>query len=236
MLVRGRMTTEVVTVTPETTIAEALRITRGNRIRHLPVVEDGRLAGVVSDRDLRLALPPIWAAEHAALQQALEERTVAEVMTPEVIAVAPDTVIEEAGKLMAANHIGCLPVLDGDTLVGIITETDVLLAFVQVFGADRPSSRVEVRMRNRPGELARVVRVVGIDHAVNISGLVVPPADDAPESVAIMHLQTLDPRSIVLALRRLGYTVGWPAVELDDPSVYEEQEAARRRDVPYVEL
>jgi hypothetical protein len=77
-------------------------------------------------------------------------------------------------------------------------------------------------MPNRPGELARVVRVIGIEHRINISGLIVPPTGHNELSTAIIQLHTTDPLPVIEALRRLGYTVGWPAIELDPDALPEE--------------
>lgn len=214
MLVRSRMTPDVKTVSPETTLAEALSVCRTHRIRHLPVVSGDRLVGLVTDRDLRLAVPPVWADRHEELQEALRKRTVGELMTSRIISASPDLPVEEAGKLLYENRIGCLPILEDNRLIGILTETDLLRAFVELFGTAQPSSRVEVRMANKPGELSRVVRVIGIEHRINITGLVLPPTDSSSESIAIMHLATLHPGPIVEALRKLGYTVGWPSLDL----------------------
>ncbi len=216
MLVRSRMTPDVKTVSPGTKLAEALALARTHRIRHLPVLENGRLVGLVTDRDLRLAMPPVWADSREELQQALHTKTVGELMTRNIITTSPDLPVEEAGKLLYENRIGCLPVLEDDALVGILTETDLLRAFVELFGSGQPSSRVEVKMPNKPGELARVVRVIGIEHQINITGLVLPPTESAAESLAIMRLQTLQPGPLVGALRKLGYQVGWPSLDLPD--------------------
>lgn len=216
MLVRSRMTPDVITVTPDTTLAEALSVARTHRIRHLPVLNGGRLVGLVTDRDLRQAMPPVWADRQEELQLALRTRKVGEVMTTTIITTSPDLPVEEAGKLLYQNRIGCLPVLEEERLVGILTETDLLRAFVELFGTGEPSSRVEVRMPNKPGELARVVRVIGIEHRVNITGLVLPPTDSGDMSLAIMHLQTLNPGPVIAALRKLGYPVGWPSLDLED--------------------
>lgn len=214
MLVRSRMTADVITVSPDTTLAEALGVARTHGIRHLPVLEDGRLVGMVTDRDLRLAMPPVWANQHDELQQALHRRTVGELMITDLITTTPDTPVEEAGKILYEKRIGCVPVIENDELVGILTETDLLRAFVELFGTGQASSRVEVRMPNKPGELARVVRAIGIEHRINITGLVLPPTDSVHESLAIMHLQTLNPRPIITALRKMGYDVGWPSLDL----------------------
>lgn len=215
MLVRSRMTPNVHTASPDTTLAEALAITREHRIRHLPILEDGRLVGLLSDRDLRLAIPPAWAAQHDELLAALNDRHVREIMVTDLITVATDTPIEDAARLLYTHRIGCLPVLDDGALVGILTETDLLRAFTELFGAPTPTTRVEVQMPNRPGELARVVRLIGIENRVNIAGMIVPPVDVGEPCVAIMQLQTQSPHQIIYALRKCGYRVGSPSLETD---------------------
>jgi acetoin utilization protein AcuB len=214
MLVRSRMTRDVKTVSPDTSLADALNVSRTHRIRHLPVVVGTRLVGLVTDRDLRLAMPPIWAAQQEELHRALHTRTVGEVMATRIITASPDLPVEDAGKLLYENRIGCLPVLEEDRLTGILTETDLLRAFVELFGTTQPSSRIEVRMPNKPGELARVVRLIGIEFRINITGLVVPPMPTGEDSLAIIHLQTLNPAPVAEALTKIGYQVGWPSLDL----------------------
>lgn len=227
MLVRSKMTRDVITASPDTTLAGALEITRNNRIRHLPIVENGKLVGLISDRDLRLATPPVWAADHADLLQALKTHTVGEHMISTIISIAPNAPIEEAAQLMYSNRIGCLPVLDGDALVGILSETDLLRAYAELFGVQRNSTRIEVLMPDRPGELARVVRLIGIEMRANIVGMVVPPIE-GQRSLAIMHVQVDDPESIMEALRKIGYHVGSPSVDLDAvPAANAEPKRAR---------
>jgi len=235
MLVRSRMTSHVHTVAPDTTLAEALAVTRQHRIRHLPVMQDERLVGLLSDRDLRLAIPPAWAVEHEELLAALHQRTVAEVMVTSLITVSSDTPIEDAAKLLHTHRIGCLPVVDGEALAGILTETDLLRAFTELFGAHLQSTRLEVQMPNRPGELARVVRLIGIENRVNITGMVVPPLKGGAEAVAIIHLQTPDATSLVYALRKMGYRVGTPSLETDptvDAPVTDDRPQGRRENLP----
>jgi acetoin utilization protein AcuB len=135
----------------------------------------------------------------------------------DIITVAPDTPVEEAAKLLYTNRIGCVPVMEDDVMIGILTETDLLRSFVQLFGSRDTTSRIEVRMPNKPGELARVVRLIGIENRVNICGMVVPPVTGA-ESIAIMHLQTGEPRRIIESLRKMGYAVGLTALDIDPDS------------------
>jgi acetoin utilization protein AcuB len=121
MPVRQIMTRRVVTLRPETTLVEARRLLDEHRIRHLPVLVDGRLAGIVSDRDLRSA-----AGAHRP------QTAVDEIMTPTPFTVGPDTRVEEAARLMLDHRVGGLPVVEAGQLVGIVTSDDLLRALLVV--------------------------------------------------------------------------------------------------------
>ena len=137
MKVGDLMTTgRLVTAAPDTPIFDARQRMLERRIRHLLVTEpDGSLAGIVTDRDIRLNLPSqatslsIWEINHL-----LTKLTVGEVMTRSLITVGPERAAHEAAQLMLDHAIGALPVTQGGRLVGILTETDVLRAFVWLAG------------------------------------------------------------------------------------------------------
>lgn len=217
MLVQDRMTRDPVAVSPDHTLADALRLTREHRVRHLPVVAGGALAGILSDRDVRLAMPsPLGEAD--ADRAAFPGRTpVAEVMTRDVITVGPRETVEDAARLLHRHRIGALPVVDAEgRLLGILSETDVLRAFVELLGIATPSSRLEVALPDRPGELARAMGVLG-ELGLNVTGLMVPPAGRRADGrrVAVVHVNTIDPREAVEALERAGWEVGWPSLDAD---------------------
>ncbi len=131
MRVRDIMTTIPITVSPATPMLDARRLMEERRIRHLLVTEDHRLVGIVTDRDIRLNLPsPATTLSIWELNELLARLTVGEVMTRNVIAVDPDRDASEAAAILLAEKIGGLPVLHGGQLVGIVTETDFLGAFV----------------------------------------------------------------------------------------------------------
>src|SRR5688500_6614265 len=126
MPVRRRTTANVLTVSPRTTLGEALAMTREHTMRHLPVLDNGELVGILTDRDLRLAAPPVWASDtdYAALRATFEQKTIADVMTSHALVSTIETMpIEDAASLMYQHRIGCLPVMRGRELVGILTET-----------------------------------------------------------------------------------------------------------------
>ncbi len=162
MLVGERMSRPVITVHPETPMQEALNLMRNEKIRRLPVVDkSGRLVGIVTEKDLLHASPSsatslsVW-----ELNYLLSKITVDEVMTREVVTVTEDTPIEEAARLMVDNHAGGLPVMRGEEVVGIITETDLFKIFLELLGAREAGVRISALVRNVPGELARLTRAV----------------------------------------------------------------------------
>ena len=216
MLVKHQMTHAPVSVAPGDSLAHALRLTREHRIRHLPVVQGEELVGILSDRDIRLAMPsPLTVAdpERAAF---LEGTPVARVMTREVITAGPFDTLEDAADQLCRHRIGALPVVDAHgRLVGMLSETDVLHAFAAVLAAGGPSSRLEVELPDRPGELARVLHVVGDELHLNITSLMVLPQEHAGRKTAIVHLGTIDPREAIAALEAAGARVGWPSLEGD---------------------
>jgi acetoin utilization protein AcuB len=162
MLVRERMTANLVTVSPHTSVPEALRLMRGKRIRRLPVLDGhGHLVGIVSDKDLLHAQPSqattlsVW-----EIPELLAKITVEHVMSREVITVTADTPLEEAARLMADRRIGGLLVMDGDTLAGIITETDLFKALLAMAGGRRPGVRITVRAPGLKGTLAKITGAI----------------------------------------------------------------------------
>jgi acetoin utilization protein AcuB len=134
MRVAERMRTAVVLVSPSDSVRTALKLLGEQQIRHLPVVKDGKLVGIVTDRDIRLVFPSAVTAgnkEQDALD-VLEKLSVGQIMTKRVITVSPEASIADAARLLLERRIGGLPVVHGDLLVGIITKTDILAAFVEI--------------------------------------------------------------------------------------------------------
>ena len=131
MRVSDLITGPPITIAPETPVLEARRVMQTRAIRHLLVVEDGLLVGIVTDRDIRLNMPsPATTLSVWEVNYLLARLTVREVMTRSVIVVEPDRPARDAAFLLLTEKIGALPVVDGERLVGIVTETDFLRAFV----------------------------------------------------------------------------------------------------------
>ena len=132
MNVRELMTTSPITVGPETPVLDARQLMIDKRFRHVLIAEGPKLLGIVTDRDIRLNLPsPATSLSVWEINYLLARLTVASVMTKSLVTVSPRQDTREAALLMLDHKIGALPVVDGGQLMGIITETDLLRAYVK---------------------------------------------------------------------------------------------------------
>lgn len=150
MRVSEIMSQEIVTVTPDKRVGHALQLMQKQQIRHLPVVEGGRMVGWLTSRDLREVL----------LASMLEKITVADVMVRAPISVRPDTGVEEAARLVKEHKIGGMPVLDGDRLVGVVTMLDVIGAFLTLLSLIRSSSRLDLLLEDQPEAMEAAGRII----------------------------------------------------------------------------
>lgn len=177
MLVRFRMTPDPVTVSPNVSVLEALRLMNDRKIRRLPVVDSGKLVGIVTDRDLLLASPsPATTLAIWEIHDLLGKLTVEKVMASEVISVDEETPLEEAARIMADNRVGGLPVLRGGKLVGIISESDLFKTLLLLLGGRRPGVRITVATRGERGVLAEITSAIA-EAGGNIVGLAFSEVD-----------------------------------------------------------
>lgn len=157
MFVRSYMTPEPVTVSPDDNFPQAMSVIRKQKIRHLPVVEQGRLVGVLVEKDLVSNQPsPATTLSLYEIYSLLETIRVRQIMTCPVITVEGGCPVEEAARIMVENTISCLPVMDGEKLVGIITETDVFKVLMEVLGGREEGVRFTLRLPERVGALANI--------------------------------------------------------------------------------
>lgn len=161
MLIGERMSYPVITVPTDMPINEALTLMRREKIRRLPVTDKGNLVGIVSDVDLLNASPsPATSLSIWEMNYLLSKITVKDVMTKQVLTVFEDTPIEEAARIMADNKIGGLPVVRGQEVVGIITETDLFKIFLELMGAREKGIRMTIMVDNVPGQLAKIANAI----------------------------------------------------------------------------
>lgn len=204
MLVRDRMSKNPITTSPSASVPDALQVMRGSKVRQLPVLNDkGKLVGIVSQEDLlRVSPSPATSLSVYELTYLLERLKVEEVMTQEVITVTEDVALEEAGRIMADNRISGVPVMRGEDLVGVITESHLFNVLVDLFGARKPGVRLILHLPEVLGTLSKLTGAIS-----SLGGVVVAFGEiDEPENerlVATMKIQNIDRDTLVKAVEPL---------------------------------
>jgi acetoin utilization protein AcuB len=193
MLVEERMTHNPITIRDDTSLFDALRIMRENKIRRLPVLDKrDKLVGIVSDKDLLYASPsPATSLSVWEISYLTAKITVRELMTKEVITICEDCPMEEAARIMADNKIGGLPVMRGDALVGIITETDLFKIFLELLGAREQGTRFTLLVPERKGMLADISAQVA-EMGGNIVALGTFLGEDPTNRLITLKVQDVD--------------------------------------------
>ena len=207
MIVEEIMSKNVLTLTPEATIQDAMQALNKNRIRHIPIVDNNHeLIGIVTDRDIRDASPSIFHSD-----EHLEDflKPVTAIMKRDVITAHPLDFVEEISSLFYEHNIGCLPICEEDKVVGMVTETDMLHTLVQLMGAHQPSSQIEIRVENIAGKLADIANIFK-NRKVSITSVLVYPCKDLNYKILVFRVQTMDPRSLIADIEKEGYKVLWP--------------------------
>jgi len=158
MIIRDVMTKAPVTVTEDTNVTEAKALMTKNNFSKLPVLDKSkRVIGIITKNDIQKASPSdATTLDMYELSYVLSKLTVGKFMTKKVITVQETEVIEEAARLMVDNNIGCIPVMDDDVLVGIVTESDLFRLFTEIFGARNSGVRAVISMPDKPGMLAKI--------------------------------------------------------------------------------
>ena len=172
MFVKDQMTVNPVTVTSATTIADAAELMKKHRFRRLPVVDIGKLVGIVTDRDLRKASPS--SATTLSVHEAdylLSKASIKDIMTKKVLSIDSEATIEEAALVMYNNRIGGVPVVDkNQDVVGIITETDIFKCLVDIMGLPSGTTRVTIRVPDKAGVITEITGIYA-DLGINITSM-----------------------------------------------------------------
>jgi len=195
MRVSQIMSSEVVAISPDKRVGQALQLMQKHNIRHLPVMQGETMVGWITSRDLREVL----------LASMLEKITVADVMVKDPLTVTPETSLEEAARLIHDHKIGGLPVVEKDRLVGVITMLDIISAFLTMLELLRSSSRVDVLLEDKPEileEAANLIKKVG-GKIINVA---LGPIKDGKRAY-YFRLDRCELAPIIDALNRKGYDV-----------------------------
>ncbi|OIO99057.1 MAG: hypothetical protein AUK03_00205 [Anaerolineae bacterium CG2_30_64_16] len=208
MLVGKWMTRNPITIAADVGIDDALHLMRERKIRRLPVLNAaGQMIGIVSDKDLLHAAPsPATSLSVHELRYLLAKLTVKKVMSSPVITVTPDTPLEQAARIMADSKIGGLPVIEQGRLVGIITETDIFKALLDVLGTRTPGIRVTLAVHEGKGILAALTHDVSAMGA-NIISLLTSEGELPGERAITFKVNDVDPALLRQALDKLNVKI-----------------------------
>jgi acetoin utilization protein AcuB len=203
MFVGRRMTKTVVTVSPGDTLRHAGGLLKERRIHHLPVVEGEDLVGMVSDTDIRnLAFEETSVDAEGAI--VVKNRTIAEIMTRDVVTVSPGDTVEDALLILHRKRFGALPVVEGRKLVGLITKADVLAALLETLDIEGIGVRIEVILPRDTDAVQRLIRRLG-EMDVEIKSLILSPFHE--KFAAFIRLATIDVAAVRSGLREAGFLV-----------------------------
>ena len=216
---REKINRNPVTIGPEASFYEARALIHDKGVRHLPVVDkNNQLLGIVTDRDIREAGPSdATLLSVQELHYLLGKLKVSSFMTAKekLITITPDTLIEEAVQLMQNHKIGCLPVLEGDKLYGIFTETDALAHLVDIFGFKEKGTRLTIALEDKPGTMLEILEVMK-KHNINIISVVTPSFMVEGKRIAALRIRTEDYKDVVAELEKKGFVVlsigKWPSI------------------------
>jgi len=161
MFVSHWMTRKVFTVGPNDGVTDAVKLMKEKGIKHIPVVKEGRLKGIISDRDIKEFSPSrATTLDMYELHYLLASTKVKELMKTKVITTSPEIPVEEAAMLMFDQGVGCLPVLEGGILVGIISDRDIFRVLVDITGVRHGGNRIYLIVEDRPGSIKDVADII----------------------------------------------------------------------------
>jgi len=208
MLVSDVMTTNVVSIPSHTSLAEARRILNAHRIRRLPVIDRGKLVGIVTKDALdRTGPSKLTTFSMHELAYLLDTITVKEIMRRDVVTVTPKTTVEEAVALAQTNRVGALVVIEGERVVGIITTNDFFYKILNpLLGIGIPGSRIIVHNCYQGTDIQKIIAAIS-KLGIGIAVLHTTAFPDTQKRDLIVHLDTEDNTQVIEELRKLGYSV-----------------------------
>jgi acetoin utilization protein AcuB len=206
MKVRDIMSQNVVTISSNTSIADAKRIMDAHHIRRLPVVDKGKLAGLVTERGLERVSPSkatslsVW-----ELSYLLEKTTVKDIMEKSVLTVSPDMDAEEAIAMAQASKVGSLIVIEDNMVAGIVTTNDFFYRIINpLLGIGMPGSRIEVKEAGNGPSMEAILSEINKE-GLKVSSIHIEQ-EGKPANDVCFHVDTSDPGKLLMALKAKGFT------------------------------
>jgi len=212
MRIKDLMTKNPITIDSETLVLDAQKIMKENNIRRLPILDKGKLVGIVTKHDLLLASPsPATSLSIHELNYLLSKMKVNEIMHKNPVTFTPDTPFEEALRVGQEKKIGSFPVVENGKLVGIATESDIVRFLTHALGAREEGSRITIE--GLGGNLADLEKITSIvnQHQTIILSMMSMPRPEKKDWMIVLRLKTTDPDPIVKAFKKAGFNVTYSA-------------------------
>ena len=206
MFVKWRMTANPFTIDSGATVPDAIEMMQTHDITKLPVLRDGKLCGVVSQSDLNRALPSdATSLSFGEVAYLLSKLKIYKIMHKNPPTISADAMLEEAAIVMRDSKVEILPVMDEDKVVGVITESDVLDAFIDINGAREPGTRLVIEADDQPGVMSRLARVTG-ELETNITHIAVYRTG-MESSFVLLGVNTVNTTDLEEAFTKAGFQV-----------------------------
>lgn len=207
MYVKNRMNTNVITISGNVSISKAFKLMMEYGYSQLPVVEDGKLIGLVTEKVLTEVSPSkATSLSVYELNYLLSKTKVQDIMLTDVYTVSPDMLIEEAAILLRSKDIGSLPVVsENNELVGILTRTDIFDAFIEFLGANDKGTRISLEVKDELGTLADISNIIK-EYGINIQHVSNYNVKEG-QSEIIIRLNTTDIDNLINSLKSRGYNI-----------------------------
>ena len=209
MFVAERMTKHPVTMSSDATVGEVDRVMKKHKFHRMIIVDDGKLVGYLSDRDvMRVAPSPATSLSKFEIRELLDRLKVRDIMQKKVITVGEDATIEEAALIMYNNKVGGLPVIsEVGKVVGIITATDILKTFVNVMGLpEGGKTRITLEVENKVGVMSEITKLFA-DSGINIDSLITCKQDDKKYDIVVRFDNFDDFSKVEKQLESRGYKI-----------------------------
>ena len=206
------MTKNPVTVDSETLVMDAQKIMKENNVRRLPVVDKGKLLGIVTKHDILEASPsPATSLSVHELNYLLSKMKVKEIMKKNPLTLTPDTPFEEALKIGQEKKIGSFPVVENGKLVGIATESDIVRFLTRALGVREEGSRITIEgLGGKLGDLEKIISIVN-QHNTIVLSMISLPRTEKKEWMIVLRLKTSSPDPIVKDFKKAGFNVTYSA-------------------------
>ena len=208
MLVRDVMTSNVITIPSDTPVLEAERILEFHKFERLPVVDKGKLVGLVTKDTLLKATPSsATALSRGELLYLLSKLTVKDIMKKNVVTVSPDTPIEQATAMAQAKKVGCLPVVEGERVVGILTTNDIFYKILNpLFGIGEAGRRIIIHEAGEVEQMQKVLEAVQKADIYIKTLWTIRPLEAAKPDL-ILHLEAEEVSQLLSKLKKMGFSV-----------------------------